>query len=175
MKLFTIQPEAVIQEIHEKGYFICDPEKSEIIQEWDNFENSYKWLSTIMNSSIPKLNKEITYPIWAWHTYRGKPYKIDRRTTYYKNLTKNDYILEVEIPDTEVLLSDFDKWHYVLNNVGIPENEEDEEQFEYYLNLTGKLREDSWNRIFEIENSQYIQANFWKLNKNNIINKTKIY
>jgi len=174
MRLFTIQPEAVIQEIDEKNYFICDPEKSELIQECE-FENSYKWLSKIMNSSIPKSNEEITYPIWAWHTYRGKPYKIDRRTSYYKNLTKNDYILEVEIPDKEVLLSDFDKWHYVLNDIGIPENEDDEESFEYYFNLTGNLKEESWKRIFKVEKSRYIQANFWILNKDNIINKTKVY
>lgn len=174
MRLFTIQPEAVLQELHEKDYFICDPKKSELIQECD-FEESYKWISNIMNISIPKTNDKITYPIWAWHTYRGKPYKIDRRTTYYKILTKDDYILEIEIPDEEVLLSDFDKWHYVLNNIGIPEDESNEECFEYAYNLSGRLKEESWKRIFEIEESQYVQATFWLLNKDNVINTTKIF
>lgn len=38
--------------------------------------------------------------------------------------------LEVEIPDAQVLLSDFDLWHYPLNYWYLPDDEEDDWRFE---------------------------------------------
>lgn len=38
--------------------------------------------------------------------------------------------LEIEIPQEQILLSDFDLWHYPLNYWYFPDSEEDDQRFE---------------------------------------------
>jgi hypothetical protein len=93
--------------------------------------------------------------------------------------------LEIDIPDEQVVLSDFDKWHYVLNYWYLEENEEDGELFDKEIKKRGldyyqqkplpdpyyhQKIVDSWKRIFDIESrneeekrSLSIQATFWEL------------
>ena len=47
--------------------------------------------------------------IWGWPT-------ISEAFLYYEDMPKSDVIIEANIPDTQVLKSDFDAWHLVLNN-----------------------------------------------------------
>ena len=68
MILWTIQPIEVYNLIQEKGYYICDPSKSECL-EMMCFEKAYDWLIEKMKEKIgqPPLNAK--YPVWAWHTW----------------------------------------------------------------------------------------------------------
>ena len=96
--------------------------------------------------------------------------------------------LEIEIDESQALLSDYELWHYVLNYWYLPESEEDGEAFEAELNELGlspyttkplphpdydlKVR-NSWLRIFDIDwaapgiasarDEKSIQAVFWEL------------
>ena len=101
--------------------------------------------------------------------------------------------IEFEIEDSEVLLSDFDDWHFVLNNDYISTNEEDYDKFYEELKDKDYVYQDiidlskqndslnafrekivtSWERIFNVNehytkrnsssNNQSIQATFWEL------------
>ena len=55
-----------------------------------------------------------TYPIWAWHTWDSKQKRPDMRR--YLFLTNVDIMLmEINIPDDPVLLSNADFWQIELN------------------------------------------------------------
>ena len=88
--------------------------------------------------------------------------------------------LELEIPDEEVLLSDFNAWHYVLNRCWLDDSRNEEEYDrlqEWFDNLPGqdreRLRVESWQKIFDVEpykdewitKGRYVQAVFWEIRK----------
>lgn len=94
--------------------------------------------------------------------------------------------IEFEIDDRDVVLSDFELWHFALNYGYIANSEEDDEAFDAELAKSGDryavplpdaaIHEKivrSWDRIFDLEweNHYYheagdersIQATFWEL------------
>lgn len=182
MKLWTIQPIEVLQEIEEKGYFICNPQKSKNI-DFGNFSTAYNWLITQMNSRIKDKPSNVSYPIWAWHTRDWKHKKPDLRQSGYDTSGTKCVCIEVEIPDKDVLLSDFDAWHFVLNDWWLDDSQNEDEwdyNHNWFDNLPtdkqNELKLNSWQKIFDLTpvdsdwkcNGRYIQATFWKLNKKNI-------
>jgi hypothetical protein len=179
VRLWTIQPIEVLTEIESKGFFICNDTLSENLQD-ENFVKAYNWLVTEMEKRIGVKPKDVTYPIWAWHTEEWKHKKPDLRCAGHAKRGTKMICMELEIPDNEVLLSDFDKWHAVLNdwfNDTSTNEAEWEEQHDWFDNLPKseqeKVKLESWSRIFNTEpfqndwtsNGRYIQATFWKLEK----------
>jgi hypothetical protein len=59
------------------------------------------------------------------------------------------FCLKVEIPDHQVLLSDFEAWHIVLNDGYLPLTEKEDECYD--AGQGWMTKEESWERIFEIE------------------------
>jgi hypothetical protein len=176
LKLWTIQPVEIYESILKKGYYTCDGRKID-----KYFRISYKWLCEQMKKKIGKPPKNVQYPVWAWHTRNFKRKKPDLRSSEYGYKGTKMVCLEIEVPDNEVLLSDFDAWHFVLNNCYYNVDCWDEETFdkdEEWLNsLTEQEKEKeikkSWQGIFNIEQKEtdwfargkWIQANFWVLKK----------
>lgn len=83
-------------------------------------------------------------------------------------------LIECEIEDNKVVLSDEVKWTVsALNN--FPFLISDEEYDWYYYNNTLSnenlklFKHNTWLRVFDISESEYIQATFWELRKENII------
>lgn len=180
MRLWTIQPISVLNILNETGEFFA---KEEFLD--DYFKKSYKWLSEKMIEKIgcPK-NKNIRFPIWAWHTRNFQHKKPDLRENLYGEKDEWYVCMEIEIPDNEVVLSDFDAWHFVLNNWYLNTDCYDEETFdkdyEWLNSLSHKEKtkaiKDSWNGIFRIDpyesdwccRGKYIQATFWCLKKEQV-------
>ena len=97
--------------------------------------------------------------------------------------------LEIEIPDSRALLSDFGDWHGVLNGTFLSWNEaefdafyqaEDQRSEEaHYAEI-----EESWDSIFDLEGGdpmwcgppagRRIQATFWSLEWNDVV-RAKIF
>jgi len=82
------------------------------------------------------------------------------------------------VPDEQVLLSDFDLWHFVLNNHLISETEtEDTELEKIYETLSPEkqfeMKYENWKRVFDVSpldnewmrRGEWIQATFWVLTK----------
>jgi hypothetical protein len=79
------------------------------------------------------------------------------------------------MPDDQVLLSDFDLWHYVLNRWYLPQRacERREEIRSTFLARSMDSRMQSWQRIFELDwylkdvtsprSKRSIQATIWQL------------
>lgn len=70
-----------------------------------------------------------------------------RSTGHFRGGTKC-VRLKIELDEKDVLVSDFERWHTVLNDSFCSDNEVEDEQFD-----NGKLsitKEESWQRIFEL-------------------------
>jgi hypothetical protein len=87
-------------------------------------------------------------------------------------------LIEYNLPDSQVLLSDFDLWHYVLNRGYLGVSEAQIERFEaasehYSPARYQCLLRHSWERIFDLDwvspgvasskAEKAIQATFWEL------------
>ena len=176
MVLWAIQPREVYTCIQGTGRYRCSPEKSPNLPD---FRDAYGWLMGKMQARIGALPDGISYPVWAWHTYDGKRKKPDLRHSGYEKKGKECVCFEIEIPDRDVVLSDFDGWHFVLNHMYLNPDCFDEETFDrdqlWMDSLSAEARENairsSWDAIFDIrycENDwvswgSYIQATFWEL------------
>ena len=184
MRLWTIQPPEVLEIINETGRFICDKSKT-MYSEYDQIQRAYKWLIDKMTDPYNIDKPEgVELPIWAWHTWNWKHKKPDFRMSGLGVRGTKYVCIELEIPDNEVLLSDFDAWHCVLNdhyyNPARTEKSWDrmEKIFDSYRpELQEVIKIESWNCIFNIKPfknefcsiGQYIQATFWEIRKEDII------
>lgn len=185
MRLWTIHPYCIYELIQSKGIYRCKPDFSELLES-DNFINAYKWMCNQMKKCIGNPPIETEYPVWAWHSINGQHKRPDMRTGAMRVFEKS-VLMEIEIPDNQVLLTDFDYWHLILNNEiyhkanNIPNiafeewNIKSEEEDAYYNNLSDEekviYKEKSWENIICSENkpfSKYVQATFWELKKDQI-------
>jgi hypothetical protein len=129
MILWTIQHLNVYNILKEKG--IYKPERKYTMA-YNNIDISqaYEWMKYSMyllcKSSI-NMDDEI---IWAWYQWEGKRKPRDMRKSGYCTKGLPIVQLKIDIPDDNVLLSDFDLWHYVLNGWLIPENEYEKEEYD---------------------------------------------
>ena len=114
MKMWTIQPVSVINDINEKGVFRCIPELAPDIAD-GSYVRPYNWLVKQMKKEIGDSPEGVQYPIWAWFLVDKHNKKPDMRLAGFRCYSPS-VLIELEIPDDRVLLTDFDMWHCVLNN-----------------------------------------------------------
>lgn len=175
MRLWTVQPEEVFEILKKDGIFICN---QDLAVYGEDFKRPYEWMTAQMDKRNIPHPENVTLPIWAWHTRNWEHKKPDLREAAYDKKGTKSVLIEIEIPDNEVLLSDYNEWHYVLNNSWNDDsmNEEEWEKMqEEFDNLSfverERLKKESWNKIFDItpfqnewrSKGQYIQACFWEL------------
>lgn len=173
MKLWTIQPIETWELFNKQGYYHGT---FEYIME---FPEAYDWMKKQLVIKIG-INKEY-YPVWAWVQ------KPDLRTSGHLDKGKKGVLLELNVDENEVLISDFDLWHYVLNYWYLPISEEDGDKFDKKLESKGlsynkqkplpepynSIVEDSWQRIFDLDwveesitgkqDNKWFQTVFWDL------------
>lgn len=174
-----MQPVEVYDILMRDGVFICDPDK---VCE-PSFLDRYHWLNKHLNKKDPKPNG-VEFPVWAWFRFDSKEKKPDLRHSCYSTRGEKMVCLELEVPDGKVLLSDFDLWHFPLNDWwldecfhdGYNEDEYDKNQ-KWFKSLSDEeqreIKEKSWEQIFDIEpyendwirKGEYVQAVFWVLKK----------
>lgn len=179
MRLWTMQPVAVYEEIMNTGTYICNPNK---VGE-PSFLDRYDWLNGKLNE-VDQRPENVNYPVWAWYRFDGKEKKPDLRHSCYGPRGEKMVCLELEVPGEKVLLSDFDLWHFPLNGWWLDEcffdeySEEDyDKNHEWFKSLSTEeqdaLKEKSWEQIFDItpyendwiKKGEYVQAVFWVLKK----------
>lgn len=120
----------------------------------------------------------VKVPFWAWHTVDWKHRKVDLRTTLFRNYPDPTVCLELEVPDDQVLLSDFENWHFVLNNWYLGDARSDKEldaEDAWLDSLSESRRQErkrqSWTKIFDVapfedewqRRGMFVQATFWEL------------
>ena len=148
MKLYTIQHESVYHKILKNKVYTTD--KRFICSK--SFQKAYEWMSKMMK----KYRVGSSRPIFC---YVDKP---DLRVERYsfsdtrKAKSLNMVLLEIEVPDERVLISDFSLWHFVLNDYSIFFGSEEEvwegkEKTKSYI----KFKEKSWERCLVLPQNDF--------------------
>lgn len=181
MILWTIQPEKIYQSIMKNGVYRCDFKQS-CMQTW---KRQYDWLVAQMKQRIGKAPTGVDHPVWAWYQWEGDRKKPDLRKERWSYGWKGERFvcLEIEVPDAEVLLSDFDLWSIILLDGLVSYSEDEEKSFEARYNALSEdeqrvMKEKNWERVFDLigdnnmqtAGEQSVQATFWELRKKQICN-----
>ena len=203
MRIWTIQPVEVYEKLlREKELSVQDSlsvylansdREHEHGSNW-TFRDSYDWLVSMMDKfGIVGHTDEVKYPWWGWYKHGGKYKKPDLRCIGLGNPGEESYCIELDIPDNEVLISDYDMWHCVLNNGDIWKGYETDgdfdKQFDLHEEYTRKLRIEgkyeeyklkTWERIVgtinkpdDFPDGEYKQVTFWKLRLENVVRAQK--
>lgn len=127
-------------------------------------------------------------PLCAWCRYRGPRHKPDLRSSGHLPRGTTGARIEFVADPSRALLSDFSRWHHVLNYWYLPASRADERRFENELKAQGldffamkplpnpvfdrRIRA-SWERIFDLDLTvqgiadrpadRSIQATVWAL------------
>lgn len=125
MKLWTIQNYNAYQEMLKTGILKAN---DNYVFERNFLEPIYDWLFKEMVKRIgepPELS--IKYPIWAWYQRDGKRQKPDMRRSGHA--TKGEHVVRmtIDVDDKDVVLSDFDLYHYPLNYWRLSFNDDESE------------------------------------------------
>lgn len=167
MILWTIQHYPAYESLQKNGILRAD--EDHLFCE-DDFRYAYDWMSEKMIDAGLMLPQGARYPVWAWHQWEGKRKRRDMREGGHAKRGEKIVQLTIEIDDQDVLLSDFDLFHYPLNRGYLPIDEKDDLAFEKHYESLGyshqdlnnpdvqnddmkKIRMDiisSWDRIFQL-------------------------
>jgi len=133
MKLWTIQNQETYKLLRKNGILHANDEYL-----WckDSLKHAYDWMASELGKKDIKPDG-IRYPIWAWYQWQGKRKKRDLRERGFSARGDKMVQLEIEIPDEKVLLSDFEVFHCVLNNMYISLSEEDYDLFKEWHESQG--------------------------------------
>ena len=174
MILWTSQEEAVYNELLKTGVYRCDLNLSSM----KDCREKYDWLVRQMKQRIGPPPDKVTYPVWAWYQQQGKHRKPDLRRERWEVGCDGERFacLEIEIPDREVLLSDFDAWCMLLSDFLISDTEEEDRCLEAQYEALSpsekrRMKDKNWERVFDLSplnngwarRGYEIQANFWEL------------
>lgn len=163
LRLYTFQTEDAFLKLQTEGYLVG---RKELIDPY--FIDGYDFMVKQMVKRIGLPPYEGQYPMWAW--YQNPEVDNLEYGGHLEPGTKG-VRLEIEIDPSQVVLSEFDNWHYVLNYWYLSTTNEDHDNFIREVN-TCPMPEPyhsqivkSWEKIFELNASsdEYVQATFWKL------------
>lgn len=190
MKLWTVQSEEVYKQLLKNGSLRAEISKSDCLEGGNckEFIDAYKWMIEQMKKKGYTKPDGCETPWWAWYRLNGE----NKITSEIENLCtpgKKFKLIELEVPDKYVLLSDYDAWHYVLNKWWYDDStceEEWEKNRDWFDTLPyierERLEKESWQKIFDIgirksewtSNGLYVQAVFWELKAEYIVRVTDI-
>ena len=170
MRLWTIQPESVCRLVENGGVYRCNIEQSTFASD-PQTRAAYRWMAGQMKKRIGPAPEGVQYPVWC---FVKRP---DLRTERWQWGPKGRYgLMEIEVPDARVLVSEFDEWHAVLNRWLISFTQDEDAALQQTADrLCGRERsafyEKNWERIFDptpLDNGwatrwDVAQATIWEL------------
>ena len=182
IRVWTRQDRRILKVLEDENRYICQPEF--IDMKMENFspyyKTLYKWYVSKAVKKVPKPSDTILYPIWV---------SVDENMQL--NNTAQTVILELEVDEDLVIVTDQEKWGYVVNFFYLPYNQADLEAHNkelkrfgigdesalihsdkgnFYPLLKQKIIK-SWDRLFEDYTlSGVMQGTIWEIKKEWIIN-----
>lgn len=127
MKLWTIQTVPAWESMQQRGHLRGQRSHAD-----SDFLPAYDWMAAQMRERIGQPpSTRISVPIWAWQQYDGIHRKRpDLRSSGHLPAGTRGYRIGFTVPDSCVLLSDFELWHYALNYWYLASSEPDAEMFD---------------------------------------------
>lgn len=149
IKLTTLQSPLVWsmleqnKQVHADSFFSDLPE----------FHGSYEWMKGQARDKIEAPRQGGKDLFWAWAKFNGKFAPLDMRA--FKVWKRPFVRIDLEVPSSSVLMSDFDGWHHVLNNISCDSDDDNEPQ---------EAIERSWQKIFDLTTAGLsIQGVMWEI------------
>lgn len=144
MRVWTLQPRKVVEQFESLVPMLSIPEFSEL-DSGDHdptFRPTYDWLVAEMRKRVPIPHPghyEPQYPWWCWvhPDYKTKSGAPDMR--HYRR-SEESALIELEIDVSQLLCSDYELWHCILNRGAITVHEDEQ---------IGVI--ESWPRVFEVD------------------------
>ena len=190
MRVYTIQTVAFYEELMRNGVVYCNRESECCLDS----KVQYDWMAEQMRKRVGEPPRpEIKYPIWVWYQYISKKRPVPTMSS--KDMEKEEteaVMLELEVPDNQVLLSNYFIWHLPLSHWAICNKNEDKqlykelgeyekahgkcyEMHEYPENIQRKIIA-TWERVFDMNlhdpyivtcrrQNRSIQGTIWLLRK----------
>jgi hypothetical protein len=183
MRLWTVQDKAAYEGLRENGVLRCNAKLADWLRE-EEFKRSYDWLALEMKKRIGAPPANVEYPIWAWYLLDGKNTKPDLRRVEFRNYTGKHYVVEAEVAESDVLLSDEEMWHFVLNNWYFNNSDDEDATDEADKRFDvlpseeqDRVKRESWQKIFEksLNPWRYVQATFWELRTEQVVSARKFF
>ena len=174
MILWTCQEEAVYNELLKTGVYRCDLNLSSM----KDCCEKYDWLVRQMKQRIGPPPEQVTYPVWAIYQQSDKHRKPDLRRERWEFGCDGERFacIEIEIPDRDVLLSDFDAWCMLLSDFLMSDTEQEgcclAARYEALSPCEKRrMKEKNRERVFDLSplnngwarRGYEIQATFWEL------------
>ena len=183
MRLWMIVTEPALRVLERDGELVADGRRTS-----RDFRPAYRWMAEQMTARIGPPPRPGALPLWAWAQWLGpKQRQPDMRYSGHQPRGTACFRLALDMPDAQVLLSDFDDWHAVLNGWHLSQSEADADAFDADLAAADvpwgwpypePFRSrviGSWTRVFDLDRSgrdpawhgdsaqQSIQATLWRL------------
>lgn len=182
MRIWTIQTQAAWDALKSDGVL-----RARLEHQSSDWPDAYAWMRDQMIRRIGEPPLLDAAPLWGWHRWRneGQPRPDLRSIRHYWHPPGPYVLIECDLPDNAVVLSDFDAWHLVLNNRYVSISEEDDDAYEFEARryhampdegALAALRENfykSWDRIIDMDaltepywhgdQKRSVQACFWQI------------
>lgn len=162
MILWTIQTELAWSRLQSEG--VLWPYREQLTEE--EWLQPYEWMIAQMKTRLGPPPEKGCFPIWAWYQWDGEHRRRpDLRASGHLPVGERGVRIELECREDEVLLSDFELWHYVLNYWYLPQSVQEGKAFEAELAAKGLALDrrslapwpvhhmrivKSWERIFDL-------------------------
>ncbi len=199
LTLWTVQPIEWYEKLLRESVIFGRKDLSDWYKDDDvEFRQAYDWLVVQMEKRISPKPFENALPVWAWcHYLNADKKRPDLRGSGFLLKGQKGVRIEFRKKRSEVLLSDFDLWHCVLNYFYIADNEKEDAEFDTLLNKLGlkfterenapteihEMITKSWEKVLDMNySSEYsvssfekksIQATFWSLSVGEIVKVDK--
>lgn len=134
MKLVTFQSIDAVKYLFDKGYLECDEKRINI----GKYDHTYQWIIEKMNQRIDNPNKT-KYPLWCWVKCYNGVYPPKRKG---KRVDGFDVKITFNKDEKDILITDFRRYSFLLNNIYIPNNLKDKEEFDKILEKNNITKED---------------------------------
>lgn len=180
LQLWSIQTVGAYQELRRTGVLSVSGDHID-----PSFARAYRWMGSELERRVAKPPGFTgSYPVWAWFQYDGLHRKKPRlRDAGLLEPGSKGVLLDLIVEPELVLLSDFQKWHAVLNEDYLPIDSCDQDAFDDWVSsaddseemkrLVRDRVEASWSRIFDVEarasdcwegpEKREIQAVLWQI------------
>src|SRR5579859_324621 len=117
MLVWTIQSYQMWEQLQSDG-LLYGPGPDLAAEQWQGYDwrwrLAYEWMAGQMERRIGKRPRPGIYPLWAWYQWRDATHhKPDLRRRQLAPGTRA-VRLACEIPNEQILLSDFNRWYVAL-------------------------------------------------------------
>ena len=125
MKLVTIQTKAAYEQLLKNGFLTAN---AQYINEL-KYGVPYQYIVEHMQHIDNRYNAQ--YPLWAWVKYGGftSPPK-NRLLGFFPKDDEEIVRITFEKPESEMLVSDYIKYHFLLTNEYLPKDKKDKQFFD---------------------------------------------